>query len=83
MEGHTEPVNSVAFSQDGKRIVSGSDDKTIRIWDSETGDVILGPLEGHTSWVNSVAFSQDGKHIVSGSYDQTVRVWDSEAEMLF
>ena len=47
MEGHTSYVNSVAFSQDGKHIVSGSDDKTIRVWDSETGDVVLGPLEGH------------------------------------
>jgi WD40 repeat protein len=68
MEGHTRSVTSVAFSQDGKHIVSGSRDETIRVWDSETGDVVLGPLEGHTSFINSVAFSQDGKRIVSGSY---------------
>ncbi|KIM86900.1 hypothetical protein PILCRDRAFT_815342 [Piloderma croceum F 1598] len=78
MEGHTGWVSSVAFSQDGKHIVSGSHDQTIRVWDSETGDVVLGPLEGHTHGVKSVAFSQDGKRIVSGSNDQTIHVWDSE-----
>jgi WD40 repeat protein len=76
--GHTNWVNSVAFSQDEKRIVSGSSDNTIRVWDAETGEVVVGPLEGHTAWVNSVAFSQDGKRIVSGSSDNTIRVWDAE-----
>ena len=71
-------VLSVAFSQDGRRIVSGSEDKTIRVWDAETGKVVLGPLEGHTSLVKSVAFSQDGKLIVSGSKDHSIRVWDAE-----
>jgi len=78
LEGHTDRVNSVAFSKDGKHIVSGSDDQTIRVWDAETGEVVVGPLKGHTNWVNSVAFSQDGKHIVSGSSDHTIRVWDAE-----
>jgi WD40 repeat protein len=77
-EGHTSLVTSVAFSQDGKRIVSGSSDKTIRVWDAETGEVVVGPLEGHTGFVYSVAISQDGKRIVSGSWDQTIRVWDAE-----
>jgi WD40 repeat protein len=77
-EGHNGPVCSVAFSQDGKRIVSGSWDQTIRVWDAETGDIVVGPLEGHTDGVNSVASSQDGKRIVSGSRDHTIRVWDAE-----
>jgi len=77
-EGHTNSVNSIAFSQDGKRIVSGSYDQTIRVWDAETGEVVVGPLEGHTNSVKSVAFSQDGKRIVSGSRDHTIRVWDAE-----
>jgi WD40 repeat protein len=47
-EGHTDLVSSVAFSQDGKHIVSGSSDSTIRVWDAQTGDVVVGPLEGHT-----------------------------------
>ncbi len=76
--GHNLAVNSVAFSQDSKRIVSGLYDETIRVWNAETGEVVVGPLEGHTVEVNSVAFSQDSKRIVSGSYDRTIRVWDAE-----
>ncbi|KAF8692453.1 hypothetical protein AX14_002495 [Amanita brunnescens Koide BX004] len=76
--GHTRSVNSVAFSQDSKRIVSGSPDETIRVWDAETGELVVGPLMGHTDSVNSVAFSQDSKRIVSGSWDKTIQVWDAE-----
>ena len=77
-EGHTDSVSSVAFSQDGKHIISASSDQKIRVWDAETGEVVVGPLKGHTNWVYSIAFSQDGKHIVSGSRDETIRVWDAE-----
>src|SRR5712671_3636388 len=76
--GHSNVVNSVAFSPDGSRIVSGSSDKTIRLWDAETGDAIGKPLEGHSSDVNSVAFSPNGSRIVSGSEDNTIRLWDAE-----
>ncbi|KIM32666.1 hypothetical protein M408DRAFT_184821 [Serendipita vermifera MAFF 305830] len=76
--GHTRGVNSVAFSPDGRRIVSGSEDRTIRVWDAETGEVVTGPLKGHTDRVFSVAFSPDGRQIVSGSSDGTVRVWDAK-----
>ena len=76
--GHTASVNSVAFSPDGTKIVSGSWDKTIRIWDAETGVQIGNPLTGHTFGVNAVAFSPDGKKIVSGSPDGTIRIWDAE-----
>ncbi|KIM27453.1 hypothetical protein M408DRAFT_24399 [Serendipita vermifera MAFF 305830] len=76
--GHTSEVNCVAFSPDGKRIVSGSNDETIRVWDAETGVVVAGPLQGHRKSINSVAFSPDGSRIVSGSFDKTVRVWDAE-----
>ena len=69
---------SVAFSPDGKRIVSGSGDKTVRVWDVDTGKPIGQPLTGHTAVVSSVAFSPDGKRIVSGSGDDTVRVWDAD-----
>jgi len=76
LEGHTDWVRSVAFSNDGRQIVSGSDDKSVRVWDASTGEV-LNVLEGHTAWVNSVAFSYDGRRIVSGSGDISVRVWDA------
>jgi WD40 repeat protein len=72
LSGHSDSVNCVAFSPDGKRIVSGSDDLTIRVWDAEKLEQIGDPLSGHSSCVKSVAFSPDGKRIVSGSYDQTI-----------
>ena len=77
IEGH-EPIDSVAFSPDGKQIVSGSYDKTIRVRDAQTGNIISGPSEGHTDCVNSVAFSPNGKQIVSGSADKTIHVWDAQ-----
>jgi WD40 repeat protein len=69
-------VISVAYSPDGSHIVSGSYDKTVRIWDASTGAQVK-QLDGHTSLVISVAYSPDGSHIVSGSYDNTVRIWDA------
>jgi WD40 repeat protein len=77
LEGHTSSVRSVAFSPDGKQIVSGSGDRTVRLWDTATGQQVLPALEGHTNSVRSVAFSPDGKQIVSGSGDWTVRLWDT------
>jgi WD40 repeat protein len=75
IEGHTDPVNSVAFSPDGQLIVSGSYDSTVRVWDVTTG-AERHAMHGHQEAVHSVAFSPDGKFIVSGSNDNTVRVWD-------
>ncbi|KIM21961.1 hypothetical protein M408DRAFT_79768 [Serendipita vermifera MAFF 305830] len=76
--GHKGWVNAVSFSPDGRRIVSGSGDTTIRIWDAETGEMVTKPLKGHDWAVNSVEFSHDGRRIVSGSDDGTIRVWDAE-----
>jgi WD40 repeat protein len=77
LNGHSDVVHSVAFSQDGRRVVSGSFDKTVRIWNVETGEEER-KLEGHSHWVYSVAFSQDGRRVVSGSFDKTVRIWNVE-----
>ena len=71
-------VNSVAVSPDGRRIVSGGADGTVRIWDADTHQQVGAPLTGHTEPVVSVAFSPDGRRIVSGSFDKTVRIWDAD-----
>ncbi|KAJ7711411.1 WD40 repeat-like protein [Mycena olivaceomarginata] len=72
---HDGSVHSVAFSSDGLRAISGSDDRAIRIWDVSTGKQ-LQQLDGHNDGVNSVAFSSDGLHAISGSDDRAIRIWD-------
>src|SRR5258708_28507838 len=74
--GHADSVTCLEISPDGRYIISGSLDRTIRIWDVETGAVVGEPLVGHTGAVLSVAYSPDGHHIASGSRDQTIRIWD-------
>ena len=78
LQGHTDWVTTVAFSPDGRHIVSSSNDSTIRLWDAQTGCQVGTPLQGHTSSVLSVAFSPDGRHIVSGSFDTTIQLWDAQ-----
>ncbi|KAL4778102.1 hypothetical protein BJX76DRAFT_162903 [Aspergillus varians] len=60
LEGHSDGVQSVVFSADGQMLASGSDDHTIKLWDTKTGSEIR-TLEGHSSWVQSVVFSADGQ----------------------
>ena len=66
LTGHSGYVYSVSFSPDGSRIVSGSYDRTVRVWDAITGQVI-NTLTGHSDRVWSVSFSADGSRLVSGS----------------
>jgi len=73
--GHSGPIRAVAWSRNGARLASASDDFTVRIWDVESGRV-LHTLEGHTKWVYDVAFSPDGRLLASASEDSTVRVWE-------
>jgi WD40 repeat protein len=79
LTGHSHCVYSVAYSPDGKHIVSGSHDKTVRVWNGSSGFEIFPALRGHEDAVLSVAFSPDGKRIISGSRDKTVRVWDAKS----
>ncbi|WP_249268059.1 WD40 repeat domain-containing protein [Microcystis aeruginosa FBCC-A68] len=76
LEGHDSYVQSVNFSPDGKTLVSGSDDGTIKLWNVETGKEIR-TLKGHDGYVSSVNFSPDGKTLVSGSL-QTIKLWNVE-----
>ena len=62
------------FSPDGKHIVSGSDDHTIRLRNNKTGEAEFGPFKGHEDQVYSVAFLADGKYIASGSGDHTLKL---------
>ena len=75
LEGHTDTVLSVAFSHNGRFIVSGSGDETVRIWNIATCDTRY-TLTGHTSDVTSIAISRNNKFVVSGSYGM-VRIWDT------
>jgi WD40 repeat protein len=77
LQGHADGVRSVSVSPDGRRAISGSDDKTLRVWDMETGQCLL-TLEDHAYGVLSVRVSPDGRRAVSGSSDNTLRVWDFE-----
>ena len=67
---------AVAFSPDSRRIVSGSVDGPVTLWDVETGEQML-VLNGHSDSVYGVAFSREGRRIVSGSYDGTLMIWDA------
>ena len=73
--GHRFTVWSVAFSPDGERVLSGSEDGTLRLWEVKAGKE-LRCFQGHTMAVYSVAFSPDGKRALSGSRDKTIRLWD-------
>ena len=76
LTGHNDLVNSVAYSPDGKYIVSGSRDKTIKVWNAQTYRAVA-TLTGHDGYVSSVLYSPNGKYIISGNDDTTIKVWDA------
>jgi hypothetical protein len=78
LNGHTGLVDSVAFSPDGTRVVTGSRDQTAKVWDTRPGTPLL-DLKGHTADVISATFSPDGTRILTGSEDWTAKVWDARA----
>ena len=77
LEGHTNTIQDLAFSPEGRFLVSGSADDTVRIWDV-TQRALIQTLKGHTDAVYAVAFSPDGERVVSGSDDDTLRLWNAE-----
>jgi WD40 repeat protein len=74
LEGHSESVNAVVFSPDGKTVASVSSDKTVKLWDAGTGTE-QHTLRGHSD--RAVVFSPDGKTVASASNDKTVKLWDA------
>jgi len=79
LTGHTDFVKSLAFSPDGTSLVSGSNDKTIKLWDVQTGGVVK-TFHGHTTRVRSVSISADCTTIASGSFEKTIHLWSIQTE---
>jgi WD40 repeat protein/serine/threonine protein kinase/TPR repeat protein len=80
LSGHSAPLPSAAYSPDGTRIVTASNDNTARIWDAHTGAQLV-VLLGHGDHVESAAYSPDGTRIITASRDKTARIWDAHTGM--
>ena len=76
LSGHSGAVTALAFAPGGRTLVSGSADKSLKIWDAVSGQV-LKTLTGDTDTISTVAFLSSGKRIVSGSFDRTIIIWDA------
>jgi WD40 repeat protein len=74
LTGHTEAIRSLAWSPDSSKLVSGSVDRTLRVWDVAQGKMLY-VITGHMGPVRSVAWSPDGKYVASGSEDTTINIW--------
>lgn len=81
LSGHTKQIISVAFSHDGKRVVTASVDRTAKVWDAFSGE-LLATLEGHSAQVGFASFTKDDARIVTGASDLTARVWNAKPEAL-
>ena len=79
LEGHSNSVNALALTPDGKTVISGSSDNTIKIWDLGMGTgTEKFTFKGHSNSVNALALTPDGKNVISGSSDNTIKIWDLE-----
>jgi WD40 repeat protein len=76
--GHTAPILALAFSADGRQVLTGSRDRTAKLWDTATGQEVR-TFRGHAADVAAVAFAPDGRSVLTGSFDGTARLWSPEA----
>jgi hypothetical protein len=81
LSGHSNGVNSVSWNHDESKVVSGSLDKTVKIWDTNTGQ-LENTLEGHLDVVTSVSWNPDGSKIAFGSYDTSIIMWEASTGLL-
>lgn len=76
LEEHSAWLRSMCFTRDGTKLMAGTDDRIIRIWNVARDGEIIRTFEGHSHWIYSVSESKDGKTIFSTSWDGTARAWD-------
>src|SRR5262249_44521841 len=77
LKEHTGWIGGVAFSPDGKTIATASADKTVKLWEVDTGK-LQHTLDAHGDIVSAVAYSKDGKQLATASFDGTAKVWSAE-----
>src|SRR5438067_9821310 len=78
LKGHEARITRLAVTPDGRRLVSGSGDLTVRVWDFDSGKLLL-TLDGHSGNIWALAVTPDGRRLVSGSADRAVLVWDLDS----
>ena len=76
--GHTDPVQAVAFSQDGQNVVTGSQDQTARLWDVKTGETVR-QFVGHAGPIINIGLSNDGERLITGDVDKTY-LWQTRLD---